>query len=96
MKPGVGPEAGVPLIISLMVKRVYSSSTAPKTGDTGRVASGVPVVEEARRGGKMSFRNQNFLVRTASRAWAVRMFSSTYNFPGVVYFITSVLKDKKL
>ena len=84
MKPGVGPEVGVPLIISLMVKSVYSSSTAPKAGDTGRVASGVPVVEEARgclgEGGKMSFRNQNFLVRTASRAWAVCMFSSTYSF----------------
>jgi len=83
MNPGVGglvlELGGMPLMISLMVKRAYSSSTGGRGGGLG-VALGVVVVEECVcwwGGGKISFLNQNFLVRVASRACAVCMFSST-------------------
>ena len=85
MNPGVGGLVlglgGMPLMISLIVKRVYSSSTGGSGGGVG-VALGVVEVEVEGcvcwwGEGKISFLNQNFFVWIASRTCAVCMFSST-------------------
>lgn len=70
-----------PLMISLIVKRAYSSSTGTREGGSGVVCKWEEVAEAAAaregEGENRSFRNQNCLERTASLACAVCMFSST-------------------
>src|ERR1700760_1429533 len=85
--PSVATGSVGPLMISSTVMSMYSSATGPGGGVGGREDEGVLLAALALppfglrmaglREAKTCFRNQNFSLSTASRLWAVCMFSAT-------------------